>query len=101
MTMETATIMWNNLFISYELKNAEHNQDELNEAIQSLGNSTQLHGTCWYVNSPKNASEATNLIGSFIEEDDILIVANTSTDSATWKNLEDKREIRIIQNWKR
>lgn len=93
--------MWNNLFITYELKNAEQDPTNLNKAIESLGNSTQLHETCWYVNSPKNATEAANLIGSFIEEDDILVVANTSTDSATWKNLEEKREIRVKQNWKR
>ncbi|MGD8914935.1 MAG: hypothetical protein PVJ68_19700 [Candidatus Thiodiazotropha sp.] len=93
--------MWNNLFISYELKNSEQDPTDLNKAIESLGNSTQLHETCWYVNSPKNATEAASLVGSFIEEDDILVVANTSTDSATWKNLEEKREIRVKQNWKR
>jgi hypothetical protein len=93
--------MWNNLFITYELKNSDQDPTKLNKAIESLGNSTQLHEACWYVNSPKNATEAASLIGSFIEEDDILVVANTTTDSATWKNLEEKREIRIKQNWKR
>jgi hypothetical protein len=98
--METAT-MWNNLFISFELKNPEQNLDKLNKAIESLGNSTQLHTTCWYVNSPKKASEATSLIGQLIGQDDILVVTNTSTDSVSWKNLEQKREIRVVQNWKR
>ncbi|MES9851117.1 MAG: hypothetical protein ABW170_04715 [Candidatus Thiodiazotropha sp. L084R] len=77
--------MWNNLFISYELKSSEQDQDKINKAIQSLGNSTQLHTTCWYVNSPKNATEAASLVGSFFDDDDVLVVANTSTDSATWK----------------
>ncbi|MES9938907.1 MAG: hypothetical protein ABW121_00050 [Candidatus Thiodiazotropha sp. 6PLUC7] len=99
--METQAIMWNNLFISYELKNSEQDQEKINKAIQSLGNSTQLHATCWYVNSPKDATEAASLVGSFFDENDILVVANTSTDSATWKNLEEKREVRVTQNWKR
>jgi hypothetical protein len=93
--------MWNNLFISYETKNTEQDQTKLIKAIESLGNSTQLHAHCWYVNSPKNASEAATLVNRFIGEEDIVVVANTTTDSATWLNLEDKREVRVKQNWKR
>ncbi|WP_071932410.1 hypothetical protein [Candidatus Thiodiazotropha endoloripes] len=93
--------MWNNLFISYEINNSEVDQSKLTSAIESLGNSTQLHENCWYVNSPKNASEAADLMNRVVSEDDIVIVANTTTDSATWLNLEEKREIRLKQNWKR
>ncbi|ODB95157.1 hypothetical protein A3197_17505 [Candidatus Thiodiazotropha endoloripes] len=93
--------MWNNLFISYEINNSELDQSKLTSAIESLGNSTQIHENCWYVNSPKNASEAADLMNRVVSEDDIVIVANTTTDSATWLNLEEKREIRLKQNWKR
>lgn len=93
--------MWNNLFISYEIKNSEQDRSKLTSAIESLGNSTQLHDNCWYVNSPKNATEAADLVNRFIGEGDIVIVANTTTDSATWLNLEEKREVRVKQNWKR
>ena len=93
--------MWNNLFISYQLNNPETNQEAIAKAIDALGNSTQLHSTCWYVNSPKNASEAGNFLGRVLDKADVLIVTNTSNDSAIWHNLSDKQEIRIKQNWKR
>lgn len=93
--------MWNNLFISYQLNDPEQNQEAIAKAIDTLGNSTQLHDTCWYVNSPKNASEAGSLLGRVLDEADILIVTNTSSDSAIWHNLNEKQEIRIKQNWKR
>ena len=93
--------MWNNLFISYQLENPERDQEAIAKAIDALGNSTQLHATCWYVNSPKNATEAGNHLGAVMEKNDILVVTNTSNDSAIWHNLEEKKEIRIKQNWKR
>ncbi|MCU7934084.1 MAG: hypothetical protein KZQ99_04285 [Candidatus Thiodiazotropha sp. (ex Dulcina madagascariensis)] len=93
--------MWNNLFITFELTDPEQNQPDVFKAIESLGNSTRLHTTCWYVNSPRSASEAVGHIGSAMSEEDILVVTDTSNDSATWHNLNEKQEIRIKQNWKR
>ncbi|MCU7923124.1 MAG: hypothetical protein KZQ88_10565 [Candidatus Thiodiazotropha sp. (ex Dulcina madagascariensis)] len=93
--------MWNNLFITFELTDPEQNQSNVFKAIESLGNSTRLHTTCWYVNSPRSASEAAGHIGSVMSEEDILVVTDTSNDSATWHNLNEKQEVRIKQNWER
>lgn len=93
--------MWNNLFISYQLADPDANHEAVAKAIDALGNSTQLHNTCWYVNSPRNAAEAGKHLTSVLSEEDILIVTNTTNDSAIWHNLEEKREIRVKQNWMR
>jgi len=70
----------NNLFISYQLDEAEKNLEQVDKAIASLGNSTKLHNGCWYVNSPENV--------------------DASNNETTWFNLEDKRAQRVRQNWK-
>ena len=89
----------NNLFISYALDNKEENIEHVDKAIESLGNSTKLHESCWYVNSPENADAAIKRISRFLTEKDTLIVSDTSNDETTWFNLEDKRAQRVRQNW--
>lgn len=90
----------NNLFISYKLNDTSLNLERLDKTIASLGNSTKLHDTCWYVNSPQNASEAMKHISQNLTDKDILIVSDTSNNESTWFNLEDKRAQRVRQNWK-
>lgn len=90
----------NNLFISYKLNDTSLNLERLDKAIATLGNSTKLHDTCWYVNSPQTASEAIKRISPNLTDKDILIVSDTSNNESTWFNLEDKRAQRVRQNWK-
>jgi len=92
--------MWTNLFLSYELKNAATDCEKIDKAIQQLGNSTKLHASCWYVNSEHSADEAVKRIGRLLTQDDILIVIDSSNDVCSWFNLEEKRQIRVKQNWK-
>ena len=90
----------NNLFISYELADAEKNLDTVIKACQSLGNSTPLMSGCWYINSPHNADEAIKRIGGAFAAEDKLVIANTNTDSCVWLGIGDKEAQRIRQNWK-
>jgi hypothetical protein len=90
----------NNLFISYELNDSKENLENIDKAIQALGNSTKLHNSCWYVNSPENAENAIKHISRFLTDQDVLIVSDTSNDETTWFNLEEKLEQRVRQNWK-
>lgn len=90
----------NNLFISYELSDAEKNIESVDKAIESLGNSTKLHQTFWYVNSPENAEKAIKRISRFLSKDDKLVICDASNNETTWFNLDDKRSQRVRQNWK-
>jgi hypothetical protein len=90
----------NNLFISYQLNESEKNLEQVDKAIESLGNSTKLHNNCWYVNSPENAADAIKRVSRFLTEEDTLVVSDASNNETTWFNLEDKRAQRVRQNWK-
>ncbi len=89
----------NNLFISFELNDIEDNITTVEKAIESLGNSTKLHNSCWYVNSPENVDDAIKRISKFLKKEDTLIISDTSNDASTWFNLEENRARRIRQNW--
>ena len=90
----------NNLFISYKLNDTALNLEPVDKAIASLGNSTKLHDTCWYVNSQQTANDAIKRISKNLTEKDVLVVSDTSNNETTWFNLEDKRAQRVRQNWK-
>lgn len=88
----------NNLFFSYEAKS--ENEDQISKAIESLGNSTKLHTSCWYVNSKASAEEALKVIARFLTEEDTLVISDTTNNTSAWFNIEEKREIRVKQNWR-
>ncbi|AJQ94184.1 hypothetical protein [Gynuella sunshinyii] len=92
--------MPNNLFFSYELAEQENRKEQLDKAIQNMGNSTPLTNNCWYVNSPLTADEATRQLSRYLTDEDILVVADTSNDQSAWFNLEEKKARRVTQNWK-
>lgn len=90
----------NNLFITYQLTEPEAHQAKVLKAIQALGNSTQLHASCWYVNSSHTASSAAERIGGAMHPKDILVIADTTNNSSIWHNLSEAQAIRVKQNWK-
>lgn len=87
----------NNLFFSYEVKNNDESQ--ISKAIESLGNSTKLHSSCWYVNSKATADEALKAVARYLNEEDSLVISDTTNNTSAWFNVEEKREIRVKQNW--
>ena len=89
----------NNLFITYQLTEEGEHKDELEKAVASMGNSTQLHATCWYVNSEHDTAKAIKYLSGFLSKEDILIVVDTSNEKSVWFNLDEKRAQRITQNW--
>lgn len=95
--------MPNNLFITYEV--AEHTdsaerREQIEQVVQSFGNSTPLFGNSWYVNAPMSAEEAVRRLSRFLTEEDSVVIADTSNNESTWFNLPEKRARRIVQNWK-
>lgn len=88
-----------NLFISYELTSPETNGERVKKACKALGNSTVLLSNCLYVNSQYNADEALKRIGGAFAKGDVLIIANTKTDSCAWLGLGEKEAQRVSKNW--
>lgn len=88
-----------NLFISYQINDENQDYDLLKKVINTLGNMTQLHDTCWYVNSHVSAEEATKRIGSAVMKDATLVVVDASNNTTHWIGLDDPKATRVRQNW--
>lgn len=91
--------MPNNLFVKYCLAD-DKNREQVEKAVQALGNSTPFSDGFWYINSPQNSQEALDSISRAVTKEDEVIVINTSNDSCTWLNIGEKEARRISQNWK-
>ena len=88
-----------NLFISYQINDENQDYDRLKKVINSLGNMTQLHDTCWYVNSTVNGEEAVKRVGSAILKDAVLVIVDATNNTSHWIGLDEPKEVRVRQNW--
>lgn len=88
-----------NLFISYQINDHKQDFTLLKRAINSLGNMTQVHASCWYVNSAYDAEEAIKRVGSVIKKDAKLLVIDASSNQCLWIGIGDTEAARIRQNW--
>lgn len=88
-----------NLFISYQINDTEQDYELLKRAINTIGNMTQIHDTCWYVNSQMSAEDAIKRLGSVILKDSLLLVVDASNNLAHWIGVEPNKANRIKQNW--
>lgn len=91
--------MGHNLFINYQL-NSQSKRADIERAITSLGNSTQLFSGLWYINATEDAQEALKRISSWMTEKDQLLVVDAATNQCLWFNLDEKLAQRIRQNWR-
>lgn len=91
--------MSNNLFISYDLYQPGQNYQDVAEAIKQLGNWAKVHQSYWYVNSNLSASEACARIWRVMDQNDSLIVVDTSHDQAAWNNLKPDVAEFIKRHW--
>lgn len=89
----------NNLFISYDLNSPNQNYDKVIEEIKELGNWAYINKSTWYVSSSYTAESAATKIHSKMDNNDVLIVINTSNNEAYWFNLSDEVGTHIQNFW--
>lgn len=93
--------MANNLFISYDLINPGQNYDKVIEAIKKLGLCAKIHQSLWYVSSTYSLKDAAEHVWQSMDQNDKLLVVNSSTNDAYWYNLSANISEHIQQNWRR
>nr|WP_321980137.1 CRISPR-associated protein Cas2 [uncultured Cohaesibacter sp.] len=93
--------MTRNLHISYDLRAPEKNYDELIEAIKSLGAWAKIHESLWFVSSIIAPKDVCDLLWKYMDSNDTLYVADTSSNAAAWKNLKRSANDLICNHWAR
>ena len=93
--------MANNLIISYDLRKPGRNYESVYEAIKSLGNSTRVVESTWYVNSLRSAEQAFDIVFAQCDENDVLFVVDATNNAAVWQNLSSNAEAIIHGYWER
>ncbi len=91
--------MANNLHISYDLNSPGQNYDDVIEAIKSLGGWAKIHKSYWYVDSPKTAKEACEIVWAKCDANDTLYVVDATNNSASWQNVSDEASRYIKDHW--
>jgi len=89
----------NNLFISYDLNSPGQDYTSGIEKIKSLGSWAKVQQSHWYVSSNFTAKQACDHVCSVMDENDTLIVIDTTNDDAAWQNLSDKVTKHIQDRW--
>ncbi|AHW92981.1 MULTISPECIES: hypothetical protein [Enterobacteriaceae] len=90
--------MANNLFITYDLIKTK-NYPAVHDAIKSLGNWAKVTESNWYVNSNYSAQDAAKKVMAAMDNDDKLIVVDSTNNSASWYNLTKEVENHIKDQW--
>ena len=91
--------MANNLFISYDLMQPGQGYEAVTEEIKKLGNWAKVNYSLWYVNSNLSASDAATKISTVMDNNDKLIVVDTTNNTAAWNNLSDEVANYIKDQW--
>ena len=89
----------NNLFISYDLNQPGQRYNEISEAIKSLGSWARVHKSFWYVKSTHTASQAANIVWKVMDNNDTLIVVDSTNNNAAWHNVSDEVSNHIQNKW--
>lgn len=90
--------MANNLFITYDLIKTK-NYPAVHDAIKSLGSWAKVTESNWYVNSNYSAQDAAKKVMAAMDNDDKLIVVDSTNNSASWYNLTKEVENHIKDQW--
>lgn len=90
--------MANNLFITYDLIKTK-NYPAVHDAIKSLGNWAKVTESNWYVNSNYSAQDVAKKVMAAMDNDDKLIVVDSTNNSASWYNLTKEVENHIKDQW--
>ncbi|EOW6719539.1 hypothetical protein ACOZ07_000189 [Cronobacter dublinensis] len=90
--------MADNLFITYDLIKTK-NYPAVHDAIKSLGSWAKVTESNWYVNSNYSAQDAAKKVMAAMDNDDKLIVVDSTNNSASWYNLTKEVENHIKDQW--
>lgn len=88
-----------NLFISYDLYKVGQDYAGLAQAIKSLGRAIKVQKSFWFVKSSKTSDEARQLLNRTIDNNDSIIVIDTTDNSAAWFGLTPETSYFVRENW--
>lgn len=87
----------NNLFISYDLVAPGQHYERVIEQIKTLGNWAKIELSLFYVNSTLSAEDAAKLVYSTMDQNDKLIVIDSTNNSFYSYNL-NAEVLQMMQN---
>jgi len=70
--------------ITYRLDQSKEDYEPLYAAIETLGDSIQEEGLCWFVETQRDPAQIRNDLKKHMSKGDRLIITKKSTDSPTW-----------------
>ncbi|MCF6441046.1 hypothetical protein L1077_16540 [Pseudoalteromonas luteoviolacea] len=91
--------MANNLLISYDLNSPGQDYTRVIEKIKTLGEWAKVHKSYWYLNSNYSAKEAASIIWKEMDQNDSLMVVNTTTNDASWFNVHHDVDAFLKEKW--
>lgn len=93
--------MANNLFISYDLNSPRQDYEAVIEEIKYLGSWAKVQKSYWYVNTNSSAEEAAKKVWAKMDNNDSLIVVDTTNNDAYWFGLSDEVGKHIQDQWRK
>lgn len=91
--------MSNNLIISYDLNSPGQDYSKVIDKIKTLGNWAKLQKSLWYVNSNLSSKEAASAVWAVMDNNDSLIVIDSTNNDANWYNLSPEVSSYIQEQW--
>jgi hypothetical protein len=86
--------------VSYDLMKPDKNYDAVISAIKGIsGKWARVHYSLWYVKTDLTASQTAQKLWAHMDSNDRLIVVDTTTNAASWYNLDKEVEKYIQDQW--
>lgn len=88
-----------NIFVSYDLHNPGQNYQRVADRIKTLGIHTRVQQSYWYLSTSLSCEMVAQKIRDVMDNNDSLIVVDSTTNNAYWYNIDTKAEKLIQQQW--
>ena len=92
--------MANNLFVSFDVRDADHQNAVIVSAIEELGEAMRLFSATWYVRSNLTASEAARRVGDVMESADALLIVDATGEQAAMFNVQEHAVRFMSLHWR-
>ncbi|MFT6909007.1 MAG: hypothetical protein ACJAS1_005714 [Oleiphilaceae bacterium] len=93
--------MANNLIISYDLNSPGQDYDQVIDKIKTVGSWANIQKSLWYVSSILTAKAAAEAIYTTMDNNDSLIVVDSTNNDAYWYGLSDEVAKHIQTHWQK